>query len=225
VTIQFLQAGLGYSALRSASGMLPMVVAMMPLSIIAPSIAQRVGFRRTVVTGMLLLAAGVAALGLMADVGRGYTSVLPGLIVLAVGAGLAMSPSTTAITASLPEEKQGVASALNDTAREMGASIGISLVGSVLNAGYRAHIAATVDRMPPVLARPVRQGIGGGLAVAARLGPRGRPLALAARDAFVAGMRPAMLLLAGVALAAAAFTAWSPGRVSPEIGPRPDPIS
>lgn len=72
-----------------------------------------------------------------------------------------MSPSTTAITASLPVEKQGVVSALNHTAREMGAALGIALVGSILNAQYRANISDAAAALPPELAQPVRAGIGG----------------------------------------------------------------
>lgn len=209
VLVQFLQTVLGFTALRAASGLLPMAIVVMPLSTIAPTIAHRVGYRRTLVTGMLLLAAGLALLAAMADPDRGYVSVLPALLVLGAGVGLAMSPSTTAITASLPEEKQGVASALNDTVREVGAATGIALIGSVLNAGYRANIADVAERLPRGLAEPVKEGIGGTLAVAPRLGPQGAHLVDAARAAFTEGMRPAMLLAAGVALGAAAVTVWT----------------
>ena len=207
VLVQFLQAALGYSALRAASGLLPMAAVMMPLSTVAPTIAHRVGYRRTVVTGMVLVAAGLILLAVTADIDRGYVSVLPPLIVLAAGVGLAMSPSTTAITASLPEEKQGVASALNDTVREMGGAIGIALIGSVLNAQYRNNISETADALPADLAEPVKEGIGGALAAAAQAGPDGPAIADAARHAFADGMRPAMLLAAAIALAAAVYTA------------------
>src|SRR5690606_2437163 len=129
VLVQYLQAVLGYSALRAASGLLPMAVMMMPLSTIAPTIAERIGFRRTLVTGMLLMAAGLFTFAMLADPDGGYLSVLPGILLLGAGVGLSMSPSTAAITASLPEEKQGVASALNDTVREMGGAVGIALIG------------------------------------------------------------------------------------------------
>jgi Na+/melibiose symporter-like transporter len=53
--VQFLQAVLGYTALRAATGLLPMAAAMMPLSTMAPTIADRIGYRRTVATGMILM--------------------------------------------------------------------------------------------------------------------------------------------------------------------------
>lgn len=207
VVVQLLQAVFGYSALRAATGLIPMAVLMMPLSTLAPTIAHRIGYRRTVVTGMVLMAGGLALLAVLADVGRGYVSVLPGLLVLAVGVGLTMSPSTTAITASLPEDKQGVASALNDTARELGAAMGVALFGSILNAQYRANIRDTVAALPPELAEPVKKGIGGALAAAGRLGPDGAGLIDAARNAWVDGMRPTMMLGSVIALAAAGYTA------------------
>ena len=206
VLVQFLQAALGYSALRAASGLLPMAAVMMPLSTAAPTIAHRVGYRRTVVAGMALVATGLVLLAVMADIDRGYLSVLPPLLVLAAGVGLAMSPSTTAITASLPEEKQGVASALNDTVREMGGAIGIALIGSVLNSQYRSNISDTADALPAELAEPIKEGIGGALAAAAQAGPDGPAIAAAARHAFADGMRPAMLLAAAIALVAAGYT-------------------
>ncbi len=206
VVIQMLQVIFGYSALRAAAGLIPMALLMMPLSTAAPTIAHRLGYRRTVVTGMLLIAAGLSLLALLADVDGGYVSVLPGLLVLAVGVGLAMSPSTTAITASLPEDKQGVASALNDTAREMGAAMGIALFGSILNAQYRANITDVAGALPDGLAEPVEEGIGGALAVSNQLGQGGGALIDAARHAWIDAMRPTMLLAAAAAVAAAAYT-------------------
>ena len=52
-----------------------------------------------------------------------------------------MTPATNAIVASLPREKQGVASAVNDTARELGAAFGVAMLGSAFNIGYRDDIA------------------------------------------------------------------------------------
>lgn len=173
VLIQFLQAVLGYSALRAASALLPMAGVVLPLSAIAPTLADRFGVRRVLVAGMLLLGTGLACVAVFADGEAGYFSVLPGIMVLAVGTGLSMSPSTAAITSSLPEEKQGVASALNDTVREMGGAAGIALVGSVLNAAYRTSLKPAAAALPPGLADRANDGIGGALVTAGQLGPAG----------------------------------------------------
>ena len=220
VLVQYLQAVLGYSALRAATGLLPMAAVMMPLSTIAPTIAERIGFRRTLVTGMLAMAAGLGLFAVMADPTGGYLSVLPGVLILGAGVGLAMSPSTAAITSSLPEEKQGVASALNDTVREMGGAVGIALIGSVLNAGYRSNIEPDLAGLPGEIVEPVSEGIGGALAVAGHLGENGAALAAGARSAFVEGMSPALLLGVGVCLGAAGFTALRGPKTAAEAEPR-----
>lgn len=199
VLVQFLQAVLGFSALRSAASLLPMAIVMMPLSAVAPIVAVRVGARRVMLMGVSGVTAGLALLAVSASATGGYLSVLPGLLVVGAGMGLTMTPSTAAITESLPVEQQGVASALNDTVREVGGALGIALIGSVLAGGYRSSIAATTSQLPPELAEPVNQGIGGALAVSAQLGPDGAAVADAAREAFVDGWRGSLWMAVGIA--------------------------
>jgi hypothetical protein len=139
----------------------------------------------------------------MASADGGYWSILPGLLILSVGMGIAMTPSTTAITGALPAEKQGVASALNDTVRELGGALGVALLGSVLNAGYQSGVASAAQSLPAGMQEPVEAGIGSALAVSAQLGDQGASVADAARNAFVDGWQTAMWF--GVALAAVAF--------------------
>jgi len=219
VLVQYLQAVLGYSALKAASGLLPMAVAMMPLSTVAPAIAERFGFRRTLVTGMLTMALGLVLFALQADADGGYATILPGTLVLGAGVGLTMSPSTAAITSSLPEEKQGVASSLNDTVREMGGAVGIALIGSVLSAAYGSNIEGATRGLPPQVAEPVGDGIGAALAIAPRLGVEGASLVESARQAFVDGMAPALAVACAMCLAAAAFTALRAPRTAAEAEP------
>lgn len=219
VLVQHLQAVLGYSAIRAASGLLPMALLMMPLSTVAPRLAERFGYRRIVAAGMALLTTGLVLLAALVDGDGGYRTVLPGLALLAVGVGLAMSPSTAAITSSLPDEKQGVASSLNDTVRELGGAVGIALVGSVLNASYRANVSSATAALPPEVAEIVERGIGPALGVAAQAGPQGEPLISAARQAYVDGMVPALLLLAALTAVAAVATAmWGPRPSAPRGG-------
>ncbi len=203
VLMQFLQAVLGFSALRGAAGLLPMAAAMMPLSAVAPTIAKRVGTRTVLIAGVGVFGAGLALLALMVSPTGGYWSVLPGLLIVGVGMGLSMSPSTTAITESLPTDKQGVASALNDTVRELGGAVGIALLGSIVNAGYRSSVSSATGSLAPELAHRVEDGIGSAFAASNDLGPSAPTVLDAARDALVDGWRLSMWF--GVALAAVAF--------------------
>src|SRR3546814_8997318 len=106
------------------------------------------------------MAVGLITLAFMADTDGGFASVLPATLILGAGVGLTMSPSTAAITSSLPDEKQSVAASLNDTVRELGAAVGIALIGSVLNAAYRANVEAAAAGLPTDAAEAVQDGIG-----------------------------------------------------------------
>jgi EmrB/QacA subfamily drug resistance transporter len=211
VLIQFLQAVLGYSALRAAVGLMPLALLIMPMSTLAPVLARRFGMRAMFTTGALLIGVGLALMGVFAT--DSYWSVLPGLLVLSLGTGTLMTPGTTAITSSLPAEEQGVASALNDTVRELGGAVGVALIGSVLSAAYSANVAGAAAGLPEQAADAVQGGIGGAAAVSAQMGPAGASVMDAARTAFVDAWQTTMWLSAGLAVAAAVFAlVWTPGR-------------
>lgn len=213
ILVQFLQAALGYSAIRASVSLLPMAAIMMPLSSVAPLIARRVGYRAMFVVGLGTIAGGLALMASMSSVSGGYWSVVPGLLVMSIGIGLTMTPGTAAITGSLPVEEQGVASALNDTVRELGGAVGIALIGSVMSAGYRASVSDAVVGLPGQAATAVKEGIGGAMVVASKMGPAGQPVMAAARNAFVDGWALSLWVAAGVAAAAAVIAAiLTPGR-------------
>lgn len=209
VLFPFFQAVLGWSALRSAVALLPMAVSMMPMSVIAPRIVAKIGSRNTMLIGVSVAALGLTTLALRASVDGGYLSVLPGLIGLGLGMGLSMTPGTEAITASLPAEKQGVASALNDTTREVGGAFGVALLGSILSSGYSSAIEPSLEGLPEEAAEVASEGLGGALGVASQSGERGPEIIEAARLAFVDGWTTSMWV--GVAMIATAIAALALG--------------
>jgi MFS family permease len=96
-----------------------------------PRLVERVGVRPVGPTGLALMAIGLFVMSTM-DAGSSYWHLLAGGLVLGLGMALSAPPATTAIVESLPDEKQGVASAVNDAAREVGGALGIAVLGSVL---------------------------------------------------------------------------------------------
>jgi hypothetical protein len=95
--------------------------------------------------------------------------------------------------------KQGVASAVNDTARELGSAFGIAILGSLLNQGYRDGMAEAVAGLPPQIAERVLGSVAFTLAPElAALGERGQQLADAGRAAFVGGVGDALFVGAAV---------------------------
>ena len=230
VLFPFFQAVIGWSALRSAAALLPMAVAMMPMSTVAPQIAQRIGSRTTMLIGLAVFAAGLVVLALQASVAGGYLSVLPGLVVMGLGMGMTMTPATAAITETLPPEKQGVASALNDTSREIGGAVGVALLGSILSSGYRSAIGPALEGLPRELAEPASEGIGAAFGVAQQAGDQAPVIIAAAKEAFVQGWVRAMWIGVAMAVVALVFVAVR-GPVRPAAAaapagqPEPEPLT
>lgn len=203
VLFPFFQAVLDWSGLLSTLALMPMAVLMMLASGLAPQLSRRVGPRTTMATGILLAGAGLALMASVVSVDGGYPSILPGMLTMGLGMGLAMTPSTEAITGALPRERQGVASALNDVTREFGTALGIALLGALLSSGYRSAIDARLDGVPDGAADAARQGVANALAAADGAGPQARELVRAAQESFVEGWQSAMW--AGAVVLAALF--------------------
>ncbi|GHD76341.1 EmrB/QacA subfamily drug resistance transporter [Salinibacterium amurskyense] len=192
VLYPFFQVVLGWSGLLATLGLMPMALLMMLASGLAPRLAARIGARAAMVGGLSITTIGLALMAALVSISGGYLSVLPGLIAMGLGAGLAMTPSTEAITSSLPREQQGVASALNDLTRELGSALGIALLGGLLVAGYQNTISARLDGVPEELAATASEGIANASAVSHDAGEYAEQILVAAQEAFVAGWQQAM---------------------------------
>jgi MFS family permease len=206
ILIQYLLSVLDFSAVRSAASLTPIVLLTLIGAQIGPRAAERMGRAVTVASGLVLAGIGSGMAALQAD-SRSFAAMVPGLIVFGFGLGLGLAPSTTAITDSLPTEKQGVASAVNDTVRELGGALGIAVLGSVLNAGYRSSVGGMVASLPPELAAVVHDGINTTQAVIQTLpAEAAAPILEGARSAFVDGWAISMWGGAGAFIAAGVVT-------------------
>jgi EmrB/QacA subfamily drug resistance transporter len=209
VILQYLQVLLGYSALKSAVALLPLTIVMIPLSAAAAPLSERYGHKLVGGSGVAITGAGLVAFAQL-DAGSGFGALLVAQLILAVGVGLAMTPATNAIVSSLPLEKQGVASAVNDTTREIGTALGIAIMGSMFNTGYRGALDGELGGLPAGVADQAREAPTLALDAADGLGARGESLADAARDAFTSGMRFSMYFGAALLLATAVYI-WRRG--------------
>ncbi len=208
IVLQYLQYVAGQSPLRSALSLLPLPLVMIPLARNAPRIADRFGNNRVVALGLLSSAAGMLVLRTLST-DLVYWHLAVGLVLFAAGMGLAGTPSTSAITASLPREKQGVGSAVNDTSRELGSALGIAILGTILNSGYRNGIDEAQLGLPAPVVEAARSSIAvlqRGSDQLAQLGPQGQRLVETAQQSFVDAAGAAFTTAAALLLVASVYT-------------------
>ncbi|WP_372786186.1 DHA2 family efflux MFS transporter permease subunit [Phenylobacterium sp.] len=140
----------GYPPSAAGAALLPLSVGLAVLSPAAGRLASRIGARPLLIVGPLLVAAGFALLGLLSQDGSYWTSVFPGLAVLAVGAGVAVAPLTDAVLGAVADEYEGAAAGVNNAVARVAGLLAVALVGFVIAgsdpkaiaAGYRAAMIA-----------------------------------------------------------------------------------
>jgi MFS family permease len=185
-TLAFQYSGyvLGYSVLGAGLAMVPNALSTLPLAVLSPRMSARWGWRSTTTFSLAFLSFGAAVLAAVGHA-RAFWPMAAGFFVFGIGLGSGTTAPTQALVDALPAAKQGVASAVNDAAREVGAAIGIAVVGSVFNAAYRTHVASDrslhavsglvaairaspavglqlAGRLPPAQAATVREAVAGG---------------------------------------------------------------
>lgn len=203
----YLQLVRDYSALEAGVRTLPFAAVMMIAAPSSASLAAKFGTRNVVATGMATSGVGLILLGHTSTLTSSYWVLALSLVVLAGGAGITMAPSTSSIMASLPQEKAGVGSAMNDTTRELGGALGIAILGSVLATNYRNSIGSALTGVPADLADRVGSSLGEALQAAPQMGSGAPDLIQAARSAYVNGMTAA-LTVGGAAAIAGAIAVW-----------------
>lgn len=198
LSVQLLQLLEGQSALRAGLMLMPMAIPMIPLSPAAPALVDRFGLRVVTAWGLIPMA---GAFALLATMDKGETGrFVVAVVLFGVTLGLCITPATVAILGSVPAAKHGVASAVNDAAREVGAALGIAVVGSLLATGYSHHLGPAVGALPEAYRKAAERSYSGALHAHELMGPAANPALAEAEQAFQSGMH-------GAFLACAIFTA------------------
>lgn len=172
---QFLQFVLGYDALETGIRLLPLAGAVFVGAAVTGRLAPKLGVKMVVGTGMVIGTAGVFLLTRI-ESGSTYTDFLAPLLLLGFAIGLSLSPATDTIMGSFPEDELGVGGGANDTALELGAALGIAILGSLLATSYKDKLTDLVGgHLPPAALDTAKNSVGGGIAVAEQVAknPRG----------------------------------------------------
>ncbi|MFJ1750351.1 MFS transporter [Streptomyces sp. NPDC088116] len=202
---QYLQLVQGRSPLEAGLAELPAAVGAVTAGLIAGTTARRFSVRSVVAGGLGAIGVALAVVTGISQ-STGYPLLGAVLLVVGVGAGFSFTVTADVILSSVPTEQAGSASAVSETAYELGAALGIAVLGSIVTGVYRDF--PTPAGVPAAASSAAHESLGGAVEAAARLhDASGAALVAAAQDAFVDGLRLAAGVGAAVLLATSA-AAW-----------------
>jgi hypothetical protein len=225
VLTQYLQFSLGFTPLETGIRVLPAAGAVAVFAPVSALLVRAIGTKLTVAAGLAFIAGGLWQIS-GATVATTYAGTVAGMIMLGVGAGLAIPSATASVMGSVPLSDSGIGSATNGAFMQVGGALGVAVVGSLLNTRYQDDMRAALapHHVPHEAMTAILGSLGGALEVAQRAGgAAGATLAQFARTAFISGMD--LGLRAGVAagivgavIALAALPSWPHGRHEPPDG-------
>ncbi|GGQ66101.1 MFS transporter [Streptomyces flaveolus] len=198
---QYLQLVQGRPPFEAGLAELPAAIGAVVAGLIAGRVARRFSVRAVVAGGLAAVGLALAALTVIGQ-HTGYPLLGAALLVVGVGAGFSFTVTADVILSSVPKEQAGSASAVSETAYELGAALGIALLGSIVTGVYRDFTG------PAGTPAAAHESLGGAVQAASEL-PADTAGALldAARQSFVDGLTLASGVGA-VVLLAAAGAAW-----------------
>lgn len=213
---QYLQLVLALSPLEAGLWSVPSGLAFIVGSQLGPRVVNRLRPAAVIGGGLGLSAVGLLMLTAV-SAADGLAIVVTASVIIALGLAPVFGLTTEIIVGSAPPERAGAASGLSETGAELGGALGISILGSIGVAIYRADIA---DALPPGLSAPAadsaRDTLGAALEVAAdHSAALGGPLAAAARDAFLHGMHLTSFITAVAAVGLAVLAIVTLRHLSP----------
>src|SRR5258705_2987644 len=210
VITQYFQFIKSYSAFETGVRLLPVAISIAVASIVGPRIVERIGTTTVVVAGLAIFAAGLAWAS-TADAATPYLEIATQMLMLGGGLGLTTAPATESIMGSLSADKAGVGSAVNDTTRELGGTLGVAIVGSVFASIYSSRLSgsAALANLPAEARTTMERSMAAAQRVIAAL-PQGvvPDVRAAVNTAFLDGLQIGSLVSAGIALPAAVIFAW-----------------
>jgi EmrB/QacA subfamily drug resistance transporter len=220
---QFLQLVQGMTPLESGLCVLPGAGGLLLASLFSAGLAERIGSRRTVVAGLSLVTAGLVSMSFL-SASSPYPFIGVSLGLMGIGLGLTLPQATNGVLSTVPRERSGMGSAVNDSIGELGGSFGVAVLGALLSVTYRDTIEKAisgagdvVNEVPAPALDAVRESLASASLAIARLPQEViAPAQQAAGEAFVTGMGWALLAGALITLGGSVLAwRWFPDSVAP----------
>ncbi|GAA0597367.1 MFS transporter [Streptomyces crystallinus] len=213
---QWFQYAQGYTPLQAGLRLLPAPLGLIVTSMTTPALMQRFPIRHVMGAGLVAMAAGLALPWVVQQFATvGYPAFAVALAVLGLGVGVATTVASVTLMAAAPTEDVGGAAAIEETCYELGAAMGVAILGSLATVLYTANLPSLGLTGPG--ADKVRDSVGEAAHVADEIGgTAGKALLDTVSYAYSTAVTPAFLVAAGLALAAAAMVwAWIPRDLRP----------
>ena len=144
----YMQNVVGFSPIRSGSAYLPVTAGIVVAAGISSRLFARIGTRPVIVAGALIAAAGVWYLSRIPVRGTYPASLLPGLVIMAIGIGAVLVSVTTAANAGVAEDKAGLAAGLLNASQQLGTALGLAIFSAIATARTSTLLAAHAPRTP-----------------------------------------------------------------------------
>jgi EmrB/QacA subfamily drug resistance transporter len=220
IQTQFLQFDLHLSALQAGVRILPLAAMIAVAAPVSTIVVRFIGSKIPAGGGLLAIAGGLWWTSLVSGPSTTYGQVLPGLLLIGLGAGFLIPTATDAVVGSIPRGDAGVGSATNGVSIQVGGAFGVAVLGSVLATRYQHGMTRALAgaAIPPAAAHAALGSIGGALDLAAKLPPAlASALVTRADAAFMSASGRSLAVGGAVALAGAlvAFAALPPRAGSP----------
>ncbi len=233
-TALYLAEVAGYSGYQIALVFLPMTIVMTVASVLAGRWAATVAPRWSIFGGCLVFGAGLLLTAVTISPSPGYPQLAAALAVTGAGIGATVVPITSSAMSAVPPQRSGMAASAANTSREIGAVIGVAVLGMLVNSQLNANLVASLRRLgiPANFQAIVISALETGLVPSSRhvsgVGPASEAKLVhevinAAYSAFYAGLHSALYLSAGLVFAAGIFTVFCFGAFGLPVSGRPDP--
>ncbi|MEM9890315.1 MAG: MFS transporter [Actinomycetota bacterium] len=203
---QYFQLVRGYGPFEAGVRTLPVAGSIAIASVLSPKLVERVGTKLVVAGGLASMAIGFFWVS-FADGATPYSTIVAQMAFLGLGLGATTAPATESIMGSLSVDMAGVGSAVNDTTRELGGTLGVAIVGSVYTSIYARSLGdqPVIEQLPTEARIATEESFAAAGIIAADLGPAAAAYLEAVNGAFLDGLSIACLVVAGVAAAGSVF--------------------
>jgi EmrB/QacA subfamily drug resistance transporter len=202
---QYFQFVRGYGPLSTGVRLLPVALSVGAGSVAGTQLAVRAGTKLIVTIGLVAMAAFYGWVAATTSATLSYSVIAVQMVLYGLGMGLTSAPATESIMGAISRRKAGVGSAVNDSTRLVGGTLGVAVIGSVYASVYGSRLTATMPaKVPGGIAAIAHQSVGAAYAAAGRISALGYPvlgqaLQHASTNAFLRGLTVGALVAGGVA--------------------------